>query len=360
MDFGGTAISSASPKMMANIRRCLGLRDDPDPQFPYFDDVIQKCFGIDFRAIYLKTPGGAEPVWATEDKTDAKTPDEWGISNYADERDNPLRDATRADLDKYTWPDPYDPRRIDGLREYAKQLYHNTDYALVGQHFVHGFVEGGCRLRGYDQFLTDLALDQDFVRAFFDKMLELMKKFTDVYLTEIGEYIQIIWIGDDACTQRGPYMSPELYRKLVKPYFAEYIKAIKSKTKARIMHHCCGSCLELIGDYIDIGIDILNPIQPEAEGMDPDRLKRQFGRQLSFHGGIGLQQVLTRGSTRDVEDTVKSTFATLGPGGGYILAAAHSLSDDVPPENVITLFETGKNCLYPVSPMRPRRVEARE
>jgi len=341
MDFGGTGVTGASKEMMERIRNCLGIAQDNDPQFPYFDNAIQKYFDIDFRQINLKS------LKPQIDK-DGREIDEWGVANYTDGADNPLRNINREDLKKYPWPDPYDPRRVEGLRDYAKYLYHNTDYVLVGQHYMHGLVEGGCRLRGYEQFLIDLALNPDWIKEFFDIMLDLHKKFIEIYLGEIGEYIDVTWIGDDACTQKGPYMSPRMYRELVKPYFKEIVNTIKQKTRAKVMLHCCGSCSRLIPEYLDAGIDILNPVQPEALEMEIEQLKGKHGDRLSFWGGIGLQQVLSRGTTTEVEQVVKDTVNVLGRGGGYVLAAAHSLPDDVPPENVITMFETGKKMTYPL------------
>ncbi len=346
LDFGGTDVSAASPQMQARIRELLGLADPPDPRYPYFDDAIQRHFGCDFRAVHLNSLDGRLMAPGANFEPVHGEFDEWGIANYADESVNPLRDASRDDIARYAWPDPYDPRRMQGVAEYAKFLHDETDYAVVGQHFMHGLVEGGCRLRGYDRFLMDIALDEDFVRTLMDKMLELMKQFIDAYLDEVGPYIQMIWIGDDACTQRGPYMSPAHYRKLIRPYFAEYIRAIKARTDAKLMLHCCGGTVPLIEDYIEMGIDVLNPLQPEAKGMDHARIKADYGDRLCFHGGIGLQRTLTRGTPADVEAAVETTFATLGQGGGYVLAAAHSLPDDVPPENVIALFHAGQKCRY--------------
>ena len=115
------------------------------------------------------------------------------------------------------------------------------------------------------------------------------------------------------------------------------------------MHHCCGACHSLIPDYLDIGIEILNPIQPEAEGMSPQALKEKYGSRMTFHGGIGLQQVLSQGSSQQIVETVKNTAKVLGKGGGYILAAAHSLPDDVSAENIITMLETAQNLHYPLN-----------
>ena len=344
LDFGGTGVSSASEEMQLKIRQVLGLTAPRDPRFRYFDNVIQEYFNCDLRQIGMRGPRHFTP------RQDAKGRwlDEWGVHDYNDSAVNPLRYATIEDLSKYPWPNPYDPGRIEGLKEEAKFLHTQTDYAIAANAPAMGFFESGCRLRGYDQLLLDFAIDQDFIRAFFDKQLELMSGFVDVYLGEIGEYIDIIWLGDDACTQRGPYINPKMYRQLVKPYFAEYIRRIKKYTSARIMHHCCGACSVLMPDYLDIGIQIMTPSQPEAEGMQPERLKRLYGERMTFHGGIGLQHVLPRGTPAEIKANVSNVAHTFGKGGGYILAAAHTPPDDVPTENIIAMLETARELSYPL------------
>ncbi len=337
LELGGAGITSATRELQADLRKCLGLRDEPDPRFPYFDDALQKHFEIDFRGIYMK--GIARP---------GATTDEFGVTDYANAHDNPLRGASIEDLKKFPWPNPDDPRRIEGLREYAKFLHTETDYAVVGQHVGTGLFEGGLRLRGYDQFLMDCASNPDWVRTFFDIILDLDCRLMDAYLGEVGEYLDVIWLGDDSCTQRGPYTSPGMYRKLVKPYFTEYVRRIRSKTQAKIVHHCCGSVYKLLPDFIDIGVEVLNPVQPEAVDMDHARLKAEFGERMSFWGGIGMQYVLPHGSVQEVEQAVKDTFRNLGKDGGWVLAAVHTFTDDVPPENIIAMYEAGKNCRYVV------------
>jgi uroporphyrinogen decarboxylase len=335
LELGGAGITSASKAMQKRLRETLGLAEPPDPRFPYFDDAIQKYFGIDFRGIYLK--GIPRP---------GATTDEFGVTDYANSHDNPLRDVSREDLKKYPWPDPTDPRRIEGLRVMAKFLHEETDYAVVGQHVGNGFFEGGLRLRGYDRFLMDCAADPDWVRTFFDILLEVDSGLMDAYLGEVGEYLDVIWLGDESCTQNGPYISPPMYRKLVKPYFAEYVRRIKSQTRAKIVHHCCGSCYKLLPDFLEIGVEVLNPVQPEAVDMDHARLKAEFGDRLSFWGGIGMQHVLPHGTPQEVEAVVKETFSNLGPNGGWVLAAVHTFTEDIPPENIIAMLEAGKNCTY--------------
>jgi uroporphyrinogen decarboxylase len=340
LELGGAGITSASDETQQRLRQALGLTEPADPRFPYFDDGIQKALGIDFRAIYQH--GLPERHF----RADGTPVDGWGVASYHNAHDNPLRYASRDDLQKVKWPDPDDPRRYAGLGAIGKFLFQDTDYAIVGQHVGHGFFEGGCRLRGYEQFILDCALDQDWVRAFFDILLDLNTRMMDHYLDEVGEFLHVIWLGDDTCTQRGPYISPRLYQQLVKPYFTEYIRRIKLKTNAKIMHHCCGSCYKLLPDFLDIGIEVLNPVQPEALDMDHARLNQEFGERMSFWGGIGMQHTLTHGTTGEVKTAVKEAFANLGPDGGYILAATHTFTEDVPAENILALYEAGRECRY--------------
>jgi uroporphyrinogen decarboxylase len=335
LELGGAGITSASPQMQQRLRDVLGLREPPDPRFPYFDDAIQKYFEIDFRGIYLNDI--ARP---------GETTDEFGVMDYANAHDNPLAHVSREELKKFPWPVAEDPRRVEGLREYARFLHEETEYAVVGQHVGVGLFEGGLRLRGYERFLLDCASDPDWVRSFFDIILDLDSRLMDAYLGEVGEYLDVIWLGDDSCTQRGPYTSPKMYRQLVKPYFTEYIRRIRSKTNARIVHHCCGSCYRLLPDLIDIGVEVLNPVQPEAEDMDHARLKAEFGDRLSFWGGIGMQHLLPHGTPDEVRQGVRAAFETLGKGGGWVCAAVHTFTEDVPPENIIAMLEEGRECAY--------------
>jgi len=344
VDLGGTGVSSGAAELQQAMRQVLGLRQPRDPRFPYFDNGIQEYFGCDLRRIGMRGPRFYQPRFDAQ----GRRLDEWGVHDYNDSAHNPLRHLSAEDLQTYPWPDPYDPGRVEGLREYARFLHEETEYAIAADAPSQGFFEAGCRFRGYDQFLLDFAMDPDWVRAFFDKMLELMRGFVEVYVGAIGDYIDIIWLGDDACTQRGPYIRPEMYRRLVKPYFQEYIQHIKKFTRARIMHHCCGSCYSLIPDYLDIGIEVLTPGQPEATHMEAWRLKQSYGDRMTFHGGIGLQYILPQGSPAEIEANVRETARILGQGGGYILAAGHTPPEDVTAESMIVMLEAAKNLTYPL------------
>jgi uroporphyrinogen decarboxylase len=344
LDIGGTGVSSAPHELQQRMLEILGLRPDPNPHFDYFDNHLQEYFGCDLRQIGLRGPRN----YVRRFDAQGRRLDEWGVHDYNDSAVNPLRYATIEDLKTYPWPDPYDPGRIEGLKAQAKYLHEETSYAIAANAPSHGLFEGGCRFRGYDTFLMDFAANPDWVRAFFDHLLDFQLKMTDIYMGEIGEYIDIIWLGDDVCTQRGPYISPRMYRQLVKPYFTEYIQRIKNYTRARIMHHCCGACSVLIPDYLEMGIEILTPTQPEADGMQPERLKSLFGERMTFHGGIGLQRLLPHGTPAEIAVGVRETARILGRDGGYILAPGHTVPDDVSAENVIAMLEAAKDLHYPL------------
>ena len=161
------------------------------------------------------------------------------------------------------------------------------------------------------------------------------------YLDEVGPYIQVFTYWDDVCTQNGWMIRPEIYRGTIKPLQRRLVEAIKKKTDAKLYYHCCGAAFDLIPDLIDLGFDIVNPVQVSARGMDTRRLKQTYGDDIVFWGGgVDTQNILPFGSPQDVADEVKRRIDDLAPGGGFVLAAVHNIQALVPPENVVALFDT--------------------
>jgi uroporphyrinogen decarboxylase len=155
-----------------------------------------------------------------------------------------------------------------------------------------------------------------------------------------GEFIDMVTIADDLGSQNAPLISPKMYRALIQPYQAEIIAAFKRRHPVKVFYHSCGSIYPLINDIIEIGVDLLNPVQVSAEHMDDTaRLKREFGSRISFCGGVDTQHVLPHGTPDDVRREVRRRIKDLGPGGGYVVSAVHAIQPDVPPENVCALFE---------------------
>ncbi|MHC4575574.1 MAG: uroporphyrinogen decarboxylase family protein, partial [Planctomycetota bacterium] len=252
--------------------------------------------------------------------------DEWGSrlrmpkkdGHYFDWWEYPLKESTMDALKKFKWPNPNDPARYAGLKARARELYESTEYAIVGSALSGGGIfEQPERVRGAPEFLMDLVSNEKFADA-------LMEGFTDFYmaeyghfLDEAGDYIQVIVYWNDVAGQNAPLFSPELYRKLVKPKEERLFSSIRKKTDAKIFYHLCGAAYEFIPDLIEIGVDILNPVQVSAKGMETRKLKKEFGKDVVFWGGgCDTQRVLPFGTVQQVKEEVKRRIDDLAPGGG--------------------------------------------
>jgi len=257
---------------------------------------------------------------------------------YYEIHDHPLRNATIDDLERYPWPDLAHPSRFTHLRAEAKALQESGQAVLL---FVGaGIFSPAYEMRGVEQLLFDLAGNEDFATALLAKLEKLHTACLVAALREVGQYVDIVITGDDVANQAGPMMSPAMYRRLIKPHHAKMFAAIRENTQAKIYLHSCGNVYRLIGDFIELGVQLLNPVQVSAGEMgDTARLKREFGDRLSFLGGIDTQRVLPFGTPEDVRAEVRRRIGDLAPGGGYIAAAVHCLQPDVPMENVLAMCD---------------------
>jgi uroporphyrinogen decarboxylase len=243
-----------------------------------------------------------------------------------------------------------DPTRVAHVREQARKLAENGRYAVMGTPWLLFPLERAFGLQGMDTFLLNLAVRPDFARSVLTKNLDLCKQLMGHFLAEAGEYLDIIKIGDDLGTQESLLMSPDMYREILKPIHAELISFIKERTKARLFFHTDGDVYPLIPDLIEIGVDVLNPIQTSAGRMaDLETLKREFGRELVFCGGIDTHHYLPHGTPGEVEQEVRRVIDVLGPGGGYLASAVHTIMNDVPPENILAMVDAvKKHGTYPL------------
>ena len=348
VDLGSTAVSGIHQRANDGLKALLGIEAD-EPVHDVVqglvvpDERILQRFGVDLRRVALRPPSNAAAILPSEGEDTYH--DEWGMRRqrtdlYWEIVGYPLADAKAEDLQYYPWPDPHDPGRVAGLAEEARRLYEETNYALVADFLGGGIFEQALWMRGFERFMMDMVSDEPFATALLDILLELYIEFYTVYLEAVGPYVQIVAIGDDLGMQTGPLISPNLYRRLIKPRHKELYDFIHSCTEAKIMHHTCGSVFPFVQDLIDVGVDILNPIQTSARGMDPVALKREFGERLVFYGGIDVQQILPFATPERVKEEVRHIVATLGQGGGYIFAPSHNIQADVPPENIVAMYET--------------------
>jgi uroporphyrinogen decarboxylase len=185
----------------------------------------------------------------------------------------------------------------------------------------------------------DLYLDPKFAEALLDKMTETAIAFWDIFLSEVGDYVQVCANGDDVAMQSGPFVSPAMYRRFIKPCHKRIFDFIHSKTNAKVFYHSCGSVFDLIPDFIEEGVDALNPVQRSAAQMDIDRLKREYGKDICFWGGgIDIQRQLPVLTPAQIEEEVKRTIDVMAPGGGFVFFATHNIQPDVTPDRIDALF----------------------
>lgn len=352
VDFGGNPLSSMEGRSMYILLEYLGYEIPQDVEVlrfgkvPRMDERILNYFDIDTRSV--------GEIFQPKDSlynriSDNEYIDEWGIKRiytgmYWDIAEHPLKGASVKELENYKWPDPYsiDMTLVGNYARQAKKLFEETDYVICAEHPVYGIFELGCWMCGFDDFLLKMALDEEFVHKFFERVLEYQKKIIEIYYGALGKYIHYTSSGDDFATQSSLFISPGMFRKLIKPYFAERIRYMKKYTNAAFLHHSCGSVFQIIPDLIDSGVEILNPIQPKAKNMQPGNLKSTYGDRIVFHGGIDTQEILPFGTKGIIEKTVKETIKIMSRNGGYIFAAAHNIQEDVPPQNLIYMLEAAK------------------
>jgi uroporphyrinogen decarboxylase len=305
------------------------------------DESLLERFAVDFRWL--------TPNWiGVKELSKDSYQDMWGIVwHFTGEMyslvHSPLREATRTDLEKYPWPDPHHPALFKGLKEQAKALFEHTNYVIGADSIKGGILTTALQIRGYEQLLMDLVMDPEFAETLLDRILSIYQEMWTEYLKEVGSYVQIVYFTDDIGTQSSMMISPKTFRALIKPRLKRVIDHIKGIADVRFMYHTDGAILPVIEDLIEIGVDILNPVQTSVQGLDrTDLLKEKYGDRICFHGAIDVQQILPKGTPETLRSEVTKRIRDLGKGGGYVLAPCHNIGHDVPPENVVALFEAAQ------------------
>ena len=320
---------------------------EPDPQLLQRFERVSAPF-------FPKAPSGY--VFRIDPETNTYT-DEWGTTYYMpphgyyfDVHTVPLGDAeTAADLERYRWPDPTDPSRIAGLAESVKAAHAAGEKVLMMSSATPGLWEHAWYLFGVEQAFVNLASNASLMEAFTERLLEWQMAYWDMVLTAVGGYVDLVQIGEDLGTQTGPMMSPQTFRRIYKPRLRRLVDSIKTKTRARVYLHSCGSIYRTIPDLIECGIQVLNPVQVNAADMDSARLKREFGRDLTFWGGGCDPVVMGTGTPREVAEDVKRRIHDLAPGGGFVFGSVHNIQANVPPENVVAMFDAARELgAYPI------------
>jgi len=361
----GKHIGSFHKKAYDELKRYLGIEAetrvlDRMAQNVVLDEAVCQRLGIDFRWVVPHWVGvrdveidgkaGYIDMWQTPYQYTA-------VGDYYAVVGNPLDDPelSIADVEAFDWPDPHNPAMFEGLGEQARDWYENTGYVVGADGIKVGVLQTASQLRGYDKLFTDFALNSGLAHALLDKVSDIINAMYRDYMAVVGPYVQVVCITDDQGTQDSLLVSPEMFREFIKPRLREQIATIKDAADVKVLFHCDGAVLPLIEDFVEIGVDILNPIQTVVRGFgDTEALQETYGDRICFHGGIDVQQVMPNASPAELTCEVARRIRDLGSGGGYILAPCHNINVDVPVENVLTTFDAA--CDYGTYPLRLENV----
>jgi uroporphyrinogen decarboxylase len=349
IDLGGSPASGINLYAYQRLKRHLGLPGPIRVQterslLAWPDDAILELFDVDLRLVVAHTPEDSrergffdEAAYAVE----AEYTDIWGVVRRRPPRGHyyvvhaPFEkdELSLADLDAHPWPSPT-KTDVAGLRREAERLRRETDCALV-VHVPGRLFSLGQFMCGFANWLVQLKVNPEFCEALLDRGLAIQLAMAEETLKAVGDAVDILYLADDYGMQTGPLISPELFRRIFKPRMARLIQFLRERSSARIAFHSCGSVYALIPDFIDVGVELLNPVQVSAADMDTARLRHEFGHKLAFWGAVDSQQVLPYGTPADVRAEVARRMRDLGP--GYIPYSVHNIQAEVPPENILAI-----------------------
>ena len=370
ISFGGTlstGILECPPSGRTYSKLChdLGIDDFEPPDIGHLgnfvgniDERVMNRFGSDFRRI----DPNPQPVLEEADGSKTLLGTLCGLrvkrsGYYDDVFEFPLQNSNSlGDLRSYPfWPGSEDFKRLArGKCDEAVSLRRTTDFAIVVDTLLSFPFLMYSLLAGYERWFLDMKLNPRFYFALSDKLLEVGFGIVDSFVGAVGDCIDMVCTYDDLGTQEGLFCSINDYRKYIQPYEKQMIEHLRKRTAAKVYRHCCGSIYEMIPLFIDMGVEILNPLQPRARNMEPWRLKKEFGGYLAFFGGTDTQDLLPHGTPAEVRQVVAETIRTYGQGGGYIFGTATNIEPDTPVENIVAMFEAAQTWgVYPIQPRGP-------
>lgn len=349
VDFGGSPASGINLYAYQRLKRYLGLSGPVRIQterslLAWPDGAILELFDVDLRLVVAHTAEDSgergifdEAAYALP----AEYTDTWGVVRRRPPRGHyyvvhapfEKEDLSLADLEAHPWPSPA-KTDVAGLRREAQRLRRETDCALV-VHVPGRLFSLGQFMCGFANWLVQLKVNPEFCEALLDRGLEIQLAMAKATLEAVGDAVDILYLADDYGMQTGPLISPELFRRMFKPRMARLIQFLRQRSPGRIAFHSCGSVYALIPDFIDVGVEILNPIQVSAADMDTARLRREFGHRLAFWGAVDSRQILPHGTPAEVRAEVTRRINDLGP--SYIPYSVHNIQAEVPPENILAM-----------------------
>ncbi|MCD6395330.1 MAG: hypothetical protein J7M40_17740 [Planctomycetes bacterium] len=355
-DLGSTLVTGITKNAYVNLAQAMGLETgsielcDTIQQLPFVCDNILRVLDVDIRGL-IPNFGRKNPKLI--DNGDSYSfIDEWSVkwempkgSLYFSIAQCPFAGGiSKKAIDDFPWPDPGSAELLAGLEDKAK-AYYEQGYAIILENLCAGAFEMCCRVRGSEQFLMDMAINPDVACCLMDKFVELKIQYYRAAAAKLGEYVQFVREVDDVAGQETLLVSPKMYREMIKSRHKMLFDAQKRcfPEPFFVFFHSDGSIFDIIPDMIEIGVEVLNPVQLTAKGMDAARLKSEYGKDMCFWGGgVDTQSILPNGSAAEVKRNVTERINTFAPGGGFILGTVHNIQDDVPAENVLAMVEVFK------------------
>ena len=353
LDIGGSDVTGIHRDAYRRLARFIGLPEGVHlyhrvQQLALPSEEMLRRLEVDVRPLVAQPPDSWELI-LNDTGTHHTFADEWGVEwampkaggLYFDMITHPLSQVLEAaELDDHSWPDGANKARFQGLRNQAERLVARGLGITLAPAYG-GILESAAWLRGYESFYMDLIRNPTLTEAILDATLRFHLDFWGAALQEVGDLLDVAVEYDDLGWQWGLLISKEMYRRYVRPRHEELFRFIKAHSRAAVFLHSCGAVYDLLPDFIESGVDILNPVQVSAAEMgDTRRLKAEFGDHLVFWGGgVDTQGILPRATPAKVKDEVRRRIEELGPGGGFVFAAVHNIQPDVPPENIMAMWE---------------------
>lgn len=369
IDFGSGIITSITLNAYENLKAHLGVTSETKvmsilESLAHPDEGILRQFEVDTRNIQPGVvdarnvqPGeyaGDRGRWIDKnsytdifDVTWRRTED--SADQHFLDMNGPFYEGklTIDAIEAFEWPDPKDPGFTEGIRQRVEEIKRGGDYAIC-LCLMGAVIFRGCTMRGFEAYLKDFYKNPAALCRLMDKLCDFWVGTAEASIEAAGpENIDVVFLGEDLGTQDGCLIDPDtIYAKYVKPRHRRMVETVKSLTGAKVCFHCCGSAYHFIDHLIDIGVDVLNPVQVTARNMEPERLKAEFGDRICFWGGINTQRLLPFGTPGEVAAETRRIIETLGKGGGYVLSGVHNIQSQIPPTNIVAMFDAGRGHTY--------------
>lgn len=359
LDLGGN-VSGIQLKAYKNLLEYLSIEDNDIKYYDFIQQLVVPCeevlerFQIDTR--YIRPLSSIVRVDKFHPKYEGKyvgVYDQFGVfwGNFADKdlKDilyydpviHPFSEFTSVqEIQNYDWPDGKDKSLFAGLKEHTKNLRETTDHALT-THTAGCIYEYTTFLFGFVKAIRLLRSKPELIMATMNELLKYWMDYNTTFLGEVGEYLDVISINGDLAEQHGPFMSIELYEKMIKPVEQKLAQKIHELADIKINYHSCGAISQFIPHWAEIGYNACNPIQISAKDMEPCSLKNRFGKLITFWGGLcNTQETLPFGTTEQIRMEVKRNMDCFKQGGGYIASNIHNITTEVPPQNIVAMFDS--------------------